>query len=176
MEATAIKANTAKVPASYFGGITTRNRKRRADTADNARYTVEEMYIALDQPWSAAYHAAECSHDAAVLAKQDGHAERAAQANLLRDIFGNPFRKVKFDKKWRTTDAKLLAGGIYEDKAFDRMPILADALQDAGCDNEDVLNHCRDTNATHVRRMLGTRSRPRQGMTFALVCRTSARD
>jgi hypothetical protein len=43
------------------------------------------------------------------------------------------------------------ARGIYEDRAFDRTPILADALQDAGCDNDDVLNHCRDTTLTHVR-------------------------
>jgi hypothetical protein len=40
---------------------------------------------------------------------------------------------------------------IYAEQAFDRMPILADALQNAGCDNTDVLNHCRDTSLTHVR-------------------------
>ena len=43
-----------------------------------------------------------------------------------------------------------LARGIYDEKAFDRMPILADALQDAGCDNDDVLSHCRG-GGPHVR-------------------------
>jgi hypothetical protein len=79
---------------------------------------------------------------------------------ILRDIFGNPFRPVVFDPAWRTSDVLLLARGIYEEKAFDRMPILADALQDAGCDCDDnplpprggnLLTHLRDRNATHVR-------------------------
>jgi hypothetical protein len=43
-----------------------------------------------------------------------------------------------------------LARGIYEGRAFDRVPILADALQDAGCDNEDILDHCRGP-GPHVR-------------------------
>jgi hypothetical protein len=45
----------------------------------------------------------------------------------------------------------LLAKGIYDDLAFDRMPILADALQEAGCDSDDLLNHLRDSSAAHVR-------------------------
>jgi hypothetical protein len=77
--------------------------------------------------------------------------EYAAQAALLRDIFGNPFRPVSLDPAWLTSDVLLLARGIYEERAFDRMPILADALQDAGCGNDNVLNHCRDASATHVR-------------------------
>jgi hypothetical protein len=77
--------------------------------------------------------------------------DHARQARSLREIFGNPFRPVTFDPVWRTSDVMLLARGIYEERAFDRMPILADALQDAGCDNTDVLNHCRDPHATHVR-------------------------
>jgi len=44
-----------------------------------------------------------------------------------------------------------LARQIYESRDFSAMPILADALQDAGCDNEDILSHCRDTNQPHVR-------------------------
>jgi hypothetical protein len=71
--------------------------------------------------------------------------------SLLREIFGNPFRPVTFDPSWRTSDVMLLARGIYDEKAFDRMPILADALQDAGCDNDELLAHLRDATATHVR-------------------------
>jgi hypothetical protein len=71
--------------------------------------------------------------------------------NLVRDIFGNPFRPVALDPAWLTSTVVALAEGIYAERAFDRMPILADGLQDAGCDNPDVLNHCRDASATHVR-------------------------
>ncbi|MCE9566330.1 MAG: hypothetical protein K8U57_30265 [Planctomycetes bacterium] len=73
-----------------------------------------------------------------------------AEAGLVRDIFGNPFRPVTVDPAWLTSTVLQLAGGIYEDRAFARLPILADALQDAGCDNDDVLNHCRQPDE-HVR-------------------------
>jgi hypothetical protein len=76
---------------------------------------------------------------------------RVVECLGLRDIFGNPFRLVLFDPEWRTSTALALARGIYDERAFDRMPILADALQDAGCENEDILNHLRDPHATHVR-------------------------
>lgn len=72
------------------------------------------------------------------------------QSFLLRDIFGNPFRPVAIDPSWLTSDVLALANGIYEERAFDRMPILADALQDAGCNNDDILNHCRQP-GEHVR-------------------------
>jgi hypothetical protein len=69
---------------------------------------------------------------------------------LFHDIIPNPFRPVQPDPAWLTSDVLALARGIYEERAFDRMPILADALQDAGCDNDDVLNHCRGS-GPHVR-------------------------
>lgn len=59
------------------------------------------------------------------------------------EIFGNPFRPVTFDPLWRSETATALAAGIYEERAFDRLPILADALEEAGCDHPDVLNHLR---------------------------------
>jgi hypothetical protein len=73
-----------------------------------------------------------------------------AQTILLPDIFGNPFRPVTLLPEWRTSTVLSLAQGIYSDRAFDRMPILADALQDSGCDNEELLNHCRGP-GPHVR-------------------------
>jgi hypothetical protein len=76
--------------------------------------------------------------------------EGLAQALLVRDIFGNPLRPVTADPSWLTPPALALAGGIYVGRSFDQLAILADALQDAGCDNEVVLNHCR-SEGPHVR-------------------------
>jgi hypothetical protein len=74
----------------------------------------------------------------------------SAQLGSLRDIFGNPFRPVTLNPSWLTSTVLALANGIYNDKAFDQMPILADVLMDSGCDNEDILNHCRQP-GEHVR-------------------------
>lgn len=65
------------------------------------------------------------------------------QAAIFRDLVGNPFRPVAFDPRWRTADAVGLAERIYMDRAFGRLPILGDALMDAGCDDEAVRAHCR---------------------------------
>jgi hypothetical protein len=77
-------------------------------------------------------------------------AEGAAQTALLRDVFGNPFHPAAFDPAWRTADAVGLARGVYDDRAFDRLPLLADALMDAGCDDGAILEHCRSA-GPHVR-------------------------
>jgi hypothetical protein len=72
------------------------------------------------------------------------------QADLVREVVGNPFRPVTFDQQWRTSDTVGLAQAIYDDKAFERMPILADALMDAGCEEEQIIGHCRGV-GPHVR-------------------------
>jgi hypothetical protein len=77
-------------------------------------------------------------------------AERIDQCRVLRDIFGNPFRPVTFSPSWRTDTAVALTRQMYESRDFSTMPILADALQDAGCDNDDILFHCRG-DGPHVR-------------------------
>jgi hypothetical protein len=76
--------------------------------------------------------------------------EGAIMAAIVRDLFGNPFQPVAFAQQWRTNTAFSLASRMYESRSFSAMPILADALQEAGCENEDVLNHCRG-HGPHVR-------------------------
>jgi len=77
-------------------------------------------------------------------------AHRAKQCDLFREILGNPFRPVAFDPSWRTSTAVAIAKGMYDSRDFSAMPILADALQDAGCEHADILDHCRGP-GPHVR-------------------------
>ncbi len=85
-----------------------------------------------------------------IFTEKKGTPEAENLAFLIRCFFGNPFRPVVFDPAWRTESAVGLAAGIYEERAFERMPILADALQDAGCEHPDILSHCREP-GVHVR-------------------------
>jgi hypothetical protein len=75
------------------------------------------------------------------------------QVRLVHDIFGNPFRPAALDRSWLTwndsTVAKM-AQAVYDERVFDRLPVLADALEEAGCTNADILNHCRQP-GVHVR-------------------------
>lgn len=72
--------------------------------------------------------------------------ERHEQVRLIREIFGNPFRPVSVNPSWLTwNDGTVVktAQGIYDERAFDRLPVLANALEDAGCTQQDILQHCR---------------------------------
>jgi hypothetical protein len=73
-------------------------------------------------------------------------AERKTQANLLREVIGNPFRPVAVSPSclaWNHGTVVTLAHGIYDERAFDRLPILSDALEEAGCTDRAILDHCR---------------------------------
>jgi hypothetical protein len=73
------------------------------------------------------------------------------QAHILRDIFGPfPFGPVDLDHSWLTPTVISLAQAIYDERAFERMPSLADALEDAGCTNQQILEHGRG-GREHVR-------------------------
>ena len=78
--------------------------------------------------------------------------EMLAQRQLLLEVVGLPlFRPVALAPDWRTSTVVALARQMYEARDFSFMPILADALQDAGCEHADILAHCRDPDAPHVR-------------------------
>ena len=68
----------------------------------------------------------------------------------MREIVGWPVNRPFFIVVANTPDVQGLARAIYDDRAFDRLPILADALLDAGCDDDDILTHCRSARP-HVR-------------------------
>jgi hypothetical protein len=97
---------------------------------------------------AAVEYAAHAASRAPVAARKE---EEKSLANVVRDIFGNPFRPVTFAAEWRTDTAVALARQMNESRDSSAMPILADALEDAGCANEDMLAHCRDTKQVHVR-------------------------
>lgn len=98
----------------------------------------------------AAYTASQCR--GRLSRDSDKYREEAnAQSRLLRDVFGNPFHPVAFSNMWRSPPVVALATKMYESRSFDEMPILANALEEAGCANSAVLAHCRDPEGGHIR-------------------------
>jgi hypothetical protein len=80
-------------------------------------------------------------------------AVRAGQCDLAREVFGNPLRPSPFDPAWAQRNdgaVRKLATTIYEEKSFEGMPILADALIDAGCEDTAIIAHCQ-TGGDHGR-------------------------
>lgn len=82
--------------------------------------------------------------------KSTEKAELTMQANFLGDLAGVPARAAAIEPFWRNAATMKLAQTMYDSRCFDRMPILADALQAAGCNNSDILEHCRRP-GVHVR-------------------------
>jgi hypothetical protein len=81
------------------------------------------------------------------------NAEQARQADMLRDVVGNPWRSPSVDPAWLAWNdrcAERLARGIYDEHRYARLPVLHDALLDAGCNDEAILAHCRTPDG-HVR-------------------------
>jgi hypothetical protein len=121
--------------------------------------THEALALALVMLWSqaqkAAYYAcSNASHALAAIANPGAAsyepefiasrvAEEQVHVDLLRCIFGNPFRPIAFDPSWRTPSVLNLVQAIYEHRAFDCLPLLAGALEEVGCRNAELLAHCR---------------------------------
>jgi hypothetical protein len=79
-------------------------------------------------------------------------ANSAAQANLLREIVGNPFAPARLDPAWLSSNDRAvdrIAQAIHDERAYGDLPILADALVDAGCHDEAILAHCRQVKSAH---------------------------
>jgi hypothetical protein len=96
-----------------------------------------------------------CTEVGSALRDTSSGAERSAATwtTLIREVFGNPFRQIAAESVWLTWNDRTvarIAKAIYDERAFSRMPILADALEDAGCDDANILNHCRGP-GPHVR-------------------------
>jgi hypothetical protein len=69
---------------------------------------------------------------------------------LIREIFPNPFHPHIVDPVWSAGVIPGLARSIDDDAGFDRLPILGDALEEAGCTDRAILDHCRGP-GPHVR-------------------------
>jgi hypothetical protein len=128
---------------------------RRARSDRSAHFVVRDVarLSAQHSCWYVAWFAGYVGDD--MPAGREGEWKR--QAALLRDIFGNPFRPVAIKPAWRTQTVSNLATAAYEERALPsgeldtaRLAVLADALEEAGCDNADMLTHCRQP-GPHVR-------------------------
>lgn len=83
---------------------------------------------------------------AEVGAVSDGVRAAASEwPDLVREIFGNPFRPAAIEPSWMSegSEVRRLAGAIYNTRGFLDLPILADALEEAGCRDDAILAHCR---------------------------------
>jgi hypothetical protein len=108
-------------------------------------------FAAASDAWFAANHASGFASVATGDPVSEPGPETVFQSHFIRCIFGPlPFRAVTIDPSWRTSNVTGLAQVIYDEKAFERLPILADALEDSGCDHAEILAHCR-SGGEHVR-------------------------
>ncbi len=156
-----------------LGRATEEERRQAEDDAFDPHVLLRESRLLLDAPvlWSrqaelltqsaaltvarGIYYAEDAADYArkAVLADEGGWLveadEERAQCRLLRELLGpSVFRPVAVEPAWRAYNdgaALQLARWIHEARAFDLLPILGDALEEAGCTSADVLDHCRST-------------------------------
>ncbi len=123
----------------------TASRQPGARNAFQAAWLAAEIHVNVSACWQ---------HIVSAKLDEDEELSRSLAESqltpLFLDVFGNPFRPVTIDPRWLTSNVVDLATAIYNERAFDRIPILGDALMDAGCDNDEIITHCRSGDL-HVR-------------------------
>lgn len=123
----------------------------RQNPDDPRQYLLLAPYDALSP--NAFEAASTAAIDSGWSAEHDGLSDPARQreqCELIRDIFGYPFEAIVFDRRWITLDVIGVARRIYADREFSLLPIVGDALRDAGCNDERILAHCKN-GGLHVR-------------------------
>jgi hypothetical protein len=124
-------------------------RPRDQQAAYHVAYVVTRE-LAYDAFWAAAHAGRDIARWVGAWALA---AESKAQCDLFRDLFGSPFRRPRLDDAWLAWNngtVPKLAQAIYDERRFGDLPVLADALEDAGCDDAELLGHCRAP-GEHVR-------------------------
>jgi hypothetical protein len=142
--------NALAVAERFADSCATADELQRAGREAKKQYRWRTDDTALQIVRHAAYLRTRGHSDSVRYATSYTYFDNKINSLFFRCIFGNPFRPITLEPSWRTSTVVALSNGIYQDRAFDRMPILADALQDAGCENVDILNHCREPE-NHVR-------------------------
>jgi len=127
-------------------------KNHRHDPADLAIFCSSSLALAEIEDRSRCFQSSRDAVTPAMFATHENaetvHRERLAR--VLRCVFGNPFKAIAFDPAWRTANVTKQAQGIYEERAFERMAVLGDALEETGCTSPEILNHCR-AKGVHVR-------------------------
>jgi hypothetical protein len=138
--------NATEVAERYADGMATKKELALAGESYGVPAVIQPtLMFAADAALSSAHEAARIIGTNNL----DDPRRLAALADLsgvAREIFGNPFRPVTVDTEWLAWNGGTvvkLSQVIYDDRAFDRLPLLADALEDAGCADAAVLEHLR---------------------------------
>jgi hypothetical protein len=140
-----------------FGDVSADEWGRVQEAMNTAFHTAHEKSVkaatkaASMSIWAGVHPAMIARYIRAALSQPARNAARLDQVALLRELFH--FGDVPIAPSWMAWNDRAvgnIAQSIYDELAFDRMPILADALEDAGCTNPDILNHCRHS-CVHVR-------------------------
>lgn len=131
----------------FADGLANAEELRAARLACKGAGQEASWYAALSDPMIAARNAALSAQSGAV----DAQVEAAAQAELLREIFGGPEGDPCVGARWRNKEITDMAREIYETRSFDKMRLLAESLARAGCTDSHVLEHCRAPKGVHVR-------------------------